>query len=73
MFMSDYTSHTMQIKTGLVVASLFSFAALGVGAQTTSKPPETGKADASKEASIIETYRTALAYERQGRARSALG
>lgn len=66
MFMSEYTSHTMQIKTGLVVASLFSFAALGVAAQTTSKPPETGKADASKEASIIETYRTALAYENDG-------
>jgi tetratricopeptide (TPR) repeat protein len=56
----------MEIRRALVLVSLLSYAALGVSAQTTSKPSETGKADTSKEASIIETYRTALAYENDG-------
>jgi len=64
--MSGYTFPVMGIRCALVLVSLLSYAALGVSAQTNSKPPETGKADTSKEASIIESYRTALTFENDG-------
>ena len=56
----------MGLKTGLIVACFFSVTALGVSAQTSSKPPQAGKADYSKEAAIVESYRTTLAYENDG-------
>ena len=39
---------------------------LAARGQETAPPPETAKADYSKEASIVESYRTALAYEDDG-------
>jgi hypothetical protein len=63
----------MGTRYALVLVSLLSYAAPGVSPQTTPKPPETGKADTSKEASIIETYRTALAYENDGTGTRQIG